>query len=170
MPKVVEAPNQYIDPLAVNIEDATQPMGPLEQGDQALVDAAHRLPEGSHEIRHKDGDVTWAHKFESLGQNIATVDTMTSDNNIEHASTLINTVPGDGGISANISHQAPWSQAVGSTARASGNRVGADVMRMKDQPSRREAQAIKLEVARKIDAAAEQLGHDAVEHSSEPIS
>lgn len=163
MPKPVEAPNPYVARLAANIEDMTQPMGPLEEGDQALVDAAHRLPEGQHEIRHDDGGKTWVNKSENFGQDVAVVDTMTADGAHEHASTLINKIPGIEGVSADISHSTEWDQGSGSRAYVTGNRVGADVLNMKVGTKRREAQAIKLEVAKKIDAAREQLGHDAVE-------
>lgn len=165
MPKPVEAPNPYVAPPAANIEDMTQPMGPLEEGDQALVDAAARLPEGRHEIRHGDeGEgVTWVSKSESLGQDIAVVDTMTGDGAHEHASTLIAKIPGVEGISADMGHSTAWDQGSGSKAYVSGNRIGSDVLKMKVGTNRKEAQAIKLEVAGKIDAAATKLGHDAVE-------
>lgn len=166
MPKPVEAPNPYVGPPAANIEDMTQPMGPLEEGDQALVDAARLLPEGPHEIRHDDGSVTWVNKSESSGQNVAVVDTLTADGAHEHASTLINKVPGIAGISADISHSAVWDQGSGSKAHIAGNRIGRDVTQMKVGTHRREAQAIKLEIASKIDAARKQLGHDAVEKTA----
>ncbi len=153
----------FLTPPAARMEDRTQPMGPLEQGDQALVDAAHKLPEGRHEIRHDGRGVTWVSKSESLGQDIAVVDTMTTDGAHEHASTLINTIPGVEGISADIGHSTAWDQGSGSRARVSGNRIGSDVLRMKVGTNRKEAQAIKLEVAGKIDAAREQMGHAAVE-------
>jgi hypothetical protein len=58
---------QYTPPKpAIPIEDMTQPMGPLEEGDQALVDAAQKIPEGRHEVRDDRG-VTWVGKTESLG-------------------------------------------------------------------------------------------------------
>lgn len=163
MLKPVEAPNPYVGPPAANIEDMTQPMGPLEQGDQALVDAAHKLPEGQHEIRHEDGGVTWVNKSERFGQDIAVVDTMTADGAHEHADTLINKIPGVAGISADISHSTVWDQGGGSRAHVEDNRIGSDVLKMKVGTNRREAQAIKLEIAGKIDNARKQLGHDAVE-------
>jgi hypothetical protein len=166
MPKPVEAPNPYVSPPVANIEDMTQPMGPLEEGDQALVDAAHRLPEGQHEIRHGDESVTWVNKSESLGQDVAVINTMTAEGAHESAGTLINTVPGAEGISADMAHSTAWDQGSGSRAHVSGNRIGSDVLQMKVGSNRREAQAIKLEVAGKIDAAAEQIGQQAVEEAA----
>jgi len=164
MPRSVEAPNPYVSPPAANIENMTQPMGPLEEGDQALVDATHRLPEGRHEIRHDNGGMTWASKSESLGQHVAVVDTMNSDGSTEHASTLINMMPvRENGVSADLGHSTEWDLGSGSKAHVSGNRIGSDVLSMKVGTHRKEAQAIKLEVANKINAATKQLGHDAVE-------
>ncbi|GEM_PF-6858482 len=158
----------FLPAPAARIEDRTQPMGPLEEGDQALVDATHLLPKGRHEIRHDNGDVTWINKSESLGQDIAVVDTVTSDGAHGHASTLISKVPVhkgpvNEGISADIGHSTVWDQASGSKAYVAGNRIGGDVTRMKVGTHRTEAQAIKLEIASQIDTARKQLGHDAVE-------
>jgi hypothetical protein len=168
--KTVETLNPYVEPSAANIDDMTQPMGPLEEGDQALVDATHKLPEGPQEIRHDDGGVTWANKSESLGQHVAVINTRNADGSYENASALINTVPGIAGISADMGHSTAWDQGGGSRARVSGNSIGSDVMNMKAGTHHAEAQAIKLEVASKINAAAEQLGHDAVEHASKTSS
>jgi hypothetical protein len=158
----VQPAYDFLPAPAARPEDITQPMGPLEQGDQALVDAAHRLPEGQHEIEHAGGSKTWVNKSESLGQDIAVINTITAEGDHRHASTTINTVPGMAGISADISHSTAWDQAGGSRARVSGNEIGRDVMQMKVGTHRREAQAIKLEVASQIDAVRDQLGHDAV--------
>lgn len=163
MPKPVEAPNPYVEPAVANIEDMTQPMGPLEEGDQALVDAAHRLPEGSHEIRQEDGSVTWVNKSEGLTQDIAVVNKMTADGGHEHASTLIDKISGAEGINADIKHSTAWDQGSGSKAFVGGNRIGSGVMEIKVDTHRREAQAIKLEIADKLDTAAKELGHSAVE-------
>jgi hypothetical protein len=107
--------------------------------------------------------VTWTNKAESLGQDVAVINTRTADGVYEHASTLINKVAGPDGISADLSHSTEWDLGSGSRAYVSGNQIGSDVMKMKVGTHRKEAQAIKLETARKIDAATRQLGRGAVE-------
>lgn len=156
----VEAPNPYVSPPVANIEDMTQPMGPLEEGDQALVDASNMLPEGRHEIRHTDGSVTWLGKQASFGQDIVTVHRATPEGASHDAATLINKIPGVEGISGDISDRTAWDRSGGSRTHVSGNTVGGDVMSMQAKPNRKEAQAVKQVIADRIDRARERVGSD----------
>lgn len=160
MPKPVEAPNSYVSPPAANIEDMTQPMGPLEEGDQALVDAANKVPEGRQEIRHSDGAVTWLGKQTNFGHNIVTVHRATPEGSTHDAAVLISKVPGVEGISGDISDKTAWDHAGGSRAHVSGNTVGEDVLHMQAEPNRKEAQAVKDLIADRIDKARERADSD----------
>lgn len=149
--KKVEAPNPYVAPPAANIEDMTQPMGLLEEGDQALVDASNMVPEGRHEIKHTDGSVTWLGKQASFGQDIVTVHRATSEGSTHDAAVLINKIPGAEGISGDISDKTAWDHSGGSSAHVSGNTIGGDVTSMQAQPNRKEAQEVKQLIADRID-------------------
>lgn len=162
--KKVEAPNPYVSPPAARLEDMTQPMGPLEQGDQALVDAVQQVPEGQHEAKHDGGSVTWVGKSESLGQDIVTVNTADGKGAMEGVATLVSKIPAVANISADV-HESPAGTRGGrETAHVSGNSVRKDGDGvLETTPDRAEAQATKLEVARRIDEARERLGEAAVE-------
>lgn len=154
----VEGPYPFVTPPAARLEDRTQPMGPLEEGDQALVDAAHKLPAGEY-VTEQDGVRTRVLKDEGVGRDQVIATTTTPDGTIEQAGTLIDSIPQGsidrvGPISAGISLY-PAGETGGKTiAEASGNEVGSVFNAEYDRPK---AQAIKLEVAREIDAATQRL-------------
>lgn len=155
MPKEVAPPYDFMTPPAANLEDMTQPMGPLEEGDQALVDAAHKLPAGEHIAEHDDGTRTRVLKDEGFAREQVVTDTTLPDGTIEGASTLIDSAPGVEGINANISEW-PAGERGGHTVH---NVMGNDVGNVPGprEANREEAQAIKLETAREIDSARERL-------------
>ncbi len=138
--------HDFLTPPAAAIEDRTQPMGPLEKGDQALVDAVQAFPEGRQEIKHEDGSITYAVKEQNLMQDIVSTSTRGSDGSASGVSTSINKMPGISNVSGSIDQK----DAGGSRAYVSGNTVGADVLKMQAEPNREKAQAIKLEIANKI--------------------
>lgn len=151
--KEVKAPYDFMVPPAANLEDMTQPVGPLLEGDQALVDAAHKLPAGEH-VAEKDGTYTRVSKYDELGRDQVVTHTTLPDGTVESASTLIDYVPGMEGISADISEWPAGERGGRTVAEASGNNVGGVIHPQED---REQAQAIKLEVAHEIDAATQRL-------------
>lgn len=153
--KEVKAAYDFLTPPAANIEDMTQPMGPLEKGDQALVEAVEKLPEGEQTVELGDGTRVRIIKEASPGRDQAIAQISRSDGSVEQTGVLIDKVPGVGSISADISE---W-PADGSGGRTihevRDNEVGSIFDPKHDRES---AQAIKHEVASKIDIAREHLG------------
>ncbi len=168
--KKVEAAYDFLTPPPANIEDMTQPMGPLEEGDQRIVDAVHRLPEGEHVVEQDDGTRIRIIKDKSYGREQAIAQTTKPDGSIEQAGTLINKpvsigeAPGVNDISADMSEwPADHRRGGRTTHNVMGNRVGNVMHLERDRPA---AQAIKREVARKIDVAREGLGKAGVTAAS----
>jgi hypothetical protein len=169
MPKTVENPIPNFTAGAANIEDVTQPMGPLEKGDQAIVDALHRLPDHTGMdvrpatelvARDPDGTVTRIIKDGSYKQEMASAHTMRPDGSSESVSTLMNPIPGTETISVTKTEQ---SADKGShSVHVSGNKVaeGGDLTGKTD---RAQAQAIKLEVADKIDAVTKRMSEEQIQ-------
>ncbi len=154
--KKVEAMYSYMTPPSANFEDMTQPMGPLEQGDQALVDAAQEIPEGEHIVELDDGSQIRIIK-EARHDQHAIVQTTRPDGSIEQAGTMI--TPARNYISADI---AQWPAGDGggrTTHEARGGEVGSV---LDPEQNRESSQAIKLEVADKITTARKHLGETGV--------
>lgn len=164
MPKPVEAPNPYISPPAANVEDMTQPYGPLEEGDQAVIDAMHRLPERTglgpdeHLAREADGTITRLARDGTFGQDIVTAHTTKPDGSTESVTAFVDVVPAMDTIS--VSKHDSYNGAAVDSIDASGNEVGVGHAAETD---RAKAQAAKLEVASRIDKMRERIGEAGVE-------
>lgn len=136
---------------AANFSDMTQPMGPLEQGDQAVVDAAHRLPEGEHVAEHADGSRTRVVKSKDGNMEVVVAKTTQADGSEEKVSTVIDSVPGGNGIDVDVDEFAGGEAKFSSAYQ---NNVGEPFDRHQDH---KQAQAIKLDAADRIDAATKRL-------------
>lgn len=154
--KEVKPAYDFLTPPAAAIEDMTQPMGPLEEGDQALVDAVQNVPAGEHMARQDDGSVVRLKKDGTYKQDIVLADTTEADGSTTGVSTLISTVSsGSEGISASKSEYLAGERGGRTTDHVSGNQVETSTLTM--EPDRNKAQAVKLEVARKINEARDRI-------------
>lgn len=169
MSKTVETLSPYIPASAANIEDMTQPMGPLEEGDQAIVDALHRLPDhtGMDVVpttklmaRDADGAVTHLTKDGTYKQEMAAVHTMRPDGSSESVSTLVNPIPGMETI--RVTKREASAEAGSHSEYVSGNKV-AERAGEEGETDRARAQAIKLKVAEKIDAATRRMSEEQIQ-------
>lgn len=153
--KEVQPIYDFLTPPAAAQEDITQPMGPLEEGDQALVDAIADFPEGLHQVPHENGK-TFMAKENLPGQDVVTVTTMKSNGSRNEVGGLIEKRLG-GHTSADIQGQAALQispditsvQAFGSEAWANTpHDIGSD---------RQKVQEIKKVTAQEIKAASEAI-------------
>jgi hypothetical protein len=143
---------------AAREQDRTQPFGVLEEGDQALVNAAHRLPAGERIINGDSGETTRLFKHESPGQIKASAETTEPDGTTARAGTMINKLrtAGDNAISASTIH---WQRGE-DVGKATLTHVTDNTIDL--QPDHEAAQTLKLEVANRIDETRQHLGETGV--------
>ncbi|HYH36552.1 MAG TPA: hypothetical protein VD706_03570 [Candidatus Saccharimonadales bacterium] len=143
-------------------------MGPLEEGDQKLVDAVHRLPADRHVMEMPNGGFVRTVKHEIPGGLIANAEVSTPDGATERAGTLIDTVPRSSGndVIADIAEWPAGEQFGRTTDEAVGNKVrdeGEDKDLFAMRHDRAEAQAIKLKVAGKLEQATRHLSDNQIQ-------
>ncbi len=125
---------------------------PLEEGDRAMVDAAHLLPEGDHLARGEDGSVAHITKTGTGDQSTVLADIRRADGSTMSASAII--TPEAEGISG---HMAEWPAGEPSPAvvHVSGDKVQIGNNSGVDPA---EAQGTKHEIAGKINEIREHIG------------
>jgi hypothetical protein len=156
--------------IPARIEDMTQPMGPLEEGDQALIDAIHRSPDANHKRVQTDGSETSVSKWEDVGGVVLKYETDYGlDGGKEEGKVNIDYFKPNGpvrpngpafplssdpifkaGIRLDITRTPPDEDAEPTFTQIANNRVDdIDGARF----NRSEVQNLKLEIAKRIDAA-----------------
>jgi hypothetical protein len=155
--KEVQPAYDFMTPPAAAQEDIGQPLGPLEEGDQALVDAVASFPEGSYEVPHKNGK-TFMVKKGIPGQDVIAINKLNADGSTESTGALIEKRL-SGHASAEVSGQ-PAHQIHGyASAQAFGNKAGTSVLNV--VPDRQKAQEIKKVAAQEIETASEAIRQQA---------
>jgi hypothetical protein len=146
---------------AAREQDRTQPFGVLEEGDQALVNAAHRLPAGERIIKGDSGETIRLFKHESPGQIKASAETTEPDGTTTRVGTMSNKLrtAGDNAISAST---AKWQRGEDGgkvvVTRVTDNTAPTDKFTRTAYHDHEAAQTFKLEVADKIETARQHLG------------
>lgn len=155
--ETLQASHAPMEDSAVPIEQMTQPMGPLEEGDQTLVDAAHRIPAGVHEARHPDGTLTRVVKGEHPDRDVVTTTTYSPDGTGKEASATITHTPGLEGVRASSREWPTNEESKNGSNEVHRNDVqdGPSILDMKHD--REQAQAVKLQIARHIDQAGQNV-------------
>ena len=153
------------------IENMTQPMGPLEEGDQALVDVVNRIPEGEQDITDADGTRTYLRKEQGLrpdGEGVfrhsdveyrVTALARNASGYFEDRVMIDKEKPGAEGIRTHTT-EPPGLVRPAIRYSTMGNVEEHKFAQYRD---RSKVQATKLEVARRINEAHERLGEVAVE-------
>lgn len=133
------------------LQNATQPMGPLEQGDQALVDAVQDIPNGDVTGRL---DNVWV-RVSKCGRDVVT-ERQGPDGSIEQTAVTVLSYPQPGRVDARIEY---WPDGGRSNHRetniAIGNEVGEFLLYT--CVDRKEAQKIKFLAAQNIKGATEHM-------------
>ena len=176
MPKPVEAPVPALNPVppAANLEDMTQPVGPLEKGDQALADAIQSFPEGNYRIENDDGTVSRYHGKTKTSdgsngvnttitlQDAKEVDSSTDESGKQLAAGIfLGSQIGDrdpGSIAAQTREWSSENRAGKVTSDVQGNEVQTGTTSTTMEVDRVRAQAQKLEMAKQINDARERIG------------
>src|SRR5665213_2144010 len=140
----------YANPQVPRIQDMTQPMGPLDEGDQALADVAGGIPSGEHSAEY-DGGTVRVSKQRGAAEDVIVATTAKPDGSTEYASTVINRAPKGAVI---VARKREWPLgSFGDSQRntqALGNEVWTGNNPFNREPDRQVAQALKLEVAERI--------------------
>lgn len=161
--KEVKPEHGFLTPAVANVEDMTQPMGPLEEGDQALVDVVREIPEGAISTDRQDGTSARVNKSKTLGEEVVYAHMSPPHGSTEQTTTAhIRSMPGIFGRISAGTHDLPVDKHKHASDRAvtyvSGNevhKIGKSILDMK--PDRAKAQAIKLDAARRIKIAHEHI-------------
>lgn len=167
------APPQPSQP-SIPVEAMTQPMGPLERGDQAIVDVVANIPAGEHRVT-QDGVNTRVLKTEMPGRDMLSTQTLYPDGTWEETGADIGKATG-ARISADIADQ-PTVLGGEYNTYTNGNNVGESVIPASADgestesitpavADRKNAQRDKVEIARRIEAASKRLGDMSVEGAS----
>lgn len=142
----------------------TQPMGPLERGDQAVVDALHRLPEHSGQGRateltahDPDGSTTWMARGSFANEDLVTGHIKHRDEGSETVTAVVD--PTRGGDAISISMGDSYAGSSPDVVHVSGNEVEAHRVKVTD---RAQAQALKLEAAGRLDTMREHVGEASI--------
>jgi hypothetical protein len=138
---------------------AEAPLDNRAEGDQALIHAADMLPEGERRLDHDDGTHTRVYKTEGPDRVQVVAEVSNPDGSTEQASTLIKSAPGDEVVSADIAKW-PADKSKIESEQAVGDLVNGELA---PQPDRKRAEAIKLDVAKRIGNATQRLAERRVE-------
>ncbi|HYF97230.1 MAG TPA: hypothetical protein VD947_04320 [Patescibacteria group bacterium] len=146
----------------IPLEEMTQPMGPLQEGDQALVDAVNKLPEGEHVVAGQDGSFAAVEKEKGPATTIVTTRTTeAADGSVKETNALIHKLPLRGGITTKtIYTEVPGPDSRGrgeksTTLETIENQVAVNFGEL--TKDRERAQQVKLDAAGKIDTVREKV-------------